>query len=319
MRLNFEREPSFEEPSEIQQEEKEKETKPHFDAIIVFGAGIREPKQENLKFFEKEAEKFLKEIPTNPTEDKEYLNWKKTTRELLTIQGKMRALGCLEILKEGEVDEVILTGGKTKGENLPSEAELMQHYIIQKYQEELLRKIRKKEITLQEAKTQLENLIKKIRLEDKATNTIENFALVINMMDENPQKYQRLAFLSNQYHLSRILKLAEKFLLQGEKRAAEEKLRERSKHYNRFLEKATSFDNPEYRKILQGEEKWSQALDKIPWYFLPQATFVNLERLKAMLRAHQDLSQALKEKGLTLEEILSMSPEERKKLREIPQ
>ena len=48
---------------------------------------------------------------------------------------------------------------------------------------------------------------------DNTTKAIENFANVINMMDKKPDQYRTVAFLSSQFHLSRISKLAEKFNL----------------------------------------------------------------------------------------------------------
>ncbi len=301
--------------------ETEKEPKPHLNLAIVFGAGpIQKTEQDPVDFTEKEKllETLNKDFLETEQEKKEYQQWTKQTREMLPIPAKMRAIAALEILNKGEVNEVIISGGKTGGEELPSEAELMRDYIIRKKQIELNKKVEKEEISEGQAKEILQEMIEKIKMEESATNTIENFANIINMIDENSQQYQDIGFLSNQFHLDRTVKLAEKFQLKGEKLSGEKELDKRSKHYKKFLDKACSIENKEYEKILQGEEKWTKALEELPMYWFPQATLVNQERLTQMLEANKELEKTLKKKGLTLEDLLNMSPEEKRAIRDMP-
>ncbi len=305
------------EESDVEKEKNlEEEQKPHFDAVILFGGGLRDLEEEFPEFSKKQSEEFATNISEELTEDKR--KWAKQARVVPSISTKMRALGCLEMLKSGDVDEVLVTGGRVKS-NRPSEAELMRDYMSYKYQTEMKRKVEEGEITKEEATEKLRRMVGKLKLEDRAMNTVENFAHVINMMDESKKEYDNVAFLSNRFHISRIGQLGEKFGMEAEKVEAEEGLVKRSRHYDRFLKKALDQENPVYDDMLKSETRWSRGLNEVPLYFLPQAVMVNKERLKEMYKAEkEEIDKALKKKGLTWEEFLSLPNEERAKLRELP-
>lgn len=306
-----------EESPESNIEKKEQEEIPHLDSVLVFG--IRGEEINDYKKIPKEKkEEFLNKIE-DLKDNEEKRKWVNQTRKMMNVPAKMRAIAALELLKEGDIDEMIISGGKTMGEDLPSEAELMRDYIAHKSQTELNRKTKKEELTLEEAKKELQKRLNKIKLEDKATNTIENLANVINMMDSADKKYRDLSLLSNDFHVERIKMLTEKFEEKGTKEPANQQLKERSSHYNKFLEKTCSIKNEEYKKMLESEERWKRGVKEMPLYFLPQAVYVNKERLDQMYESNKkEIDKSLQEKGLTWKEFLDLPEEERLKLRDVP-
>ncbi len=315
---SIERGPSFnKKETKTETDPEKREEEPHLDSVLVFG--IKGEEIDNyVEIAKEEKEEFLTNLEKLKDNEKKR-KWVKQTRKMMNVPAKMRAIAALEILKKGDVDELIISGGKTMGEDLPSEAELMRDYIAQKLQNELKRSVKKKEISKLEAVKKLEEKLEKIKLEDEATNSIENFANVINMMDESTKSYKDISLLSNDFHTERLKKLAEKFNIEGEESPANEKLQKRSSHYNKFLEKACSLDNPEYKNILKSERRWKRGVDEMPLYFLPQAVYINKERLE---KIHQNNKQAidksLEEKGLTWKEFINLPDRERLKLREVP-
>ena len=310
--------PSFNKKESKAETDPEKvEEEPHLDSVLVFG--IKGEEIDNyVEINKEEKEDFLTNLEKLKENDKKR-KWVKKTRKMMNVPAKMRAIAALEILKKGDVDELIISGGKTMGEDLPSEAELMRDYIAQKLQNELKRKVENKEISEPEAIKRIEEKLQKIKLEDKATNSIENFANVINMMDNSHKRYKDISLLSNDFHTERLKKLAEKFNIEGKESPANKKLRERSNHYNKFLEKACSLDNPEYENIIKSERRWKRGVDEMPLYFLPQAVYINKERLEKMYQNNKkSIDESLTKKGLTWEEFINLSDKERLKLREVP-
>lgn len=239
---------------------------PSIDALIVFGEG-----------------------PVKKDQIDTHIGWG------LPVGAKARCIAAAELFNKGQIREIILTGGKTGGENYPSEAELMKRYLVNKFNIP--------EIALV--------------LEDKSTNTIENFAHVLNLVDSNKDQYQNLSFLSAGFHLARVEKLAKKFLTEGNKFSAQELIKDRSTRHNKWVEKTTDPNkNESYKNTLLAENKWTRALEQIPGYWLPNASYANPERLKAILKALPEAEQWLKENNLANWE--DLDPEQmQQKIREI--
>lgn len=134
----------------------------------------------------------------------------------LTVGTKARVLAAGELWRMGEVDKIILSEGSAPDKE-KSGAQLMKEYLLAKYPE------------IPE---------EKVILEDKAANTIENFAGTVDYLDrsgvtgsrkENEEKKitkpsSSIAFLSNRFHLARIEQIAEKFGIQGDNFSAEDVL-----------------------------------------------------------------------------------------------
>ncbi|PIP21363.1 MAG: hypothetical protein COX39_03325 [Candidatus Nealsonbacteria bacterium CG23_combo_of_CG06-09_8_20_14_all_40_13] len=202
----------------------------------------------------------------------------------LPTGAKARCIAAAELFHKGQIREVVLTGGKTGGEDYPSEAELMRDYLVKKM------------------KVPEESLI----LEDKSTNTIENFANVLKMIDQKPETYRNLAFLSAGFHLARVEMLADKFLTTGLKFSSDELLKMRSPHHQRWVEKTTNPNqNEHYQKTLLEENRWMGGLEKIPAYWMPQASATSPERFRQIIKALPGVQDWLAENGLNNWEELS--------------
>jgi len=237
-------------------ESSEKEKIVPFDAIIVLGCGpVKKP------LYEQKPEKF-----------------KKSTGWQMNMEAKMRTIAAGEAYLEGLTRKLILTGGKTGGPDLPSEAEVMRNMLVKKI------KVPQQDILI----------------EDRSTNTIENFANVMNIIDQAPQEYQSTAVLSNQYHVNRAKILAKSFSGETQGQAAEPILDRRSEKYRKVLDRF--FSSPQYQDKLKGEVRWTRGLDEIPLYWLPQAMAVeNPARLKKMLeveKVQQTVDEILKAQGI---------------------
>ncbi|MCL5407210.1 MAG: YdcF family protein [Patescibacteria group bacterium] len=207
-----------------------------FDSVVVLGGGLKDPLWK-----------------TNPKLEKSE-GW------MLPFDAKMRTIAATQMYLDGLTKEIIFTGGKTatdKGIEV-SEAEKMKEYAGH---------------ILQNAGIEDDKINKVIVLEDKATNTIENVANVCNIIDQDKEKYQNLAVLSNEYHLDRAQKLMEKFGLKTQGISAEEKVLDRSEKYQKVLDRF--FQSPEYRKKLAVERRFSAGLQNLPRYWFPQAMAVN--------------------------------------------
>lgn len=102
---------------------------------------------------------------------------------------KFIAYSAGEIYKQGLCGKIVLTGGKTGGEGFPSEAELMKEELIKRY------------------KVPEDSII----IEDKATNTLQNFALSINGIDSAITDQTSFGVLAADFHTERVALLAKMF------------------------------------------------------------------------------------------------------------
>jgi|GEM_PF-387613 hypothetical protein len=150
--------------------ENEKKPSQKVDYLMVFGQG---------PVLDKET--MDKPDPNKKKVDNEAIPWMKTIA---------RAAGELKLADT--CDKIILTGGKTGGENSKSEAELMKEILVSEYH------IPENDILL----------------EDKATNTLTNFAFTLNTMDSYAKTFDqssKVGFLGTDFHLARIRLLAKQF------------------------------------------------------------------------------------------------------------
>ena len=133
---------------------------------------------------------------------------------------KARLLAAGELYKMGQVDKLILSEGAAPGSE-KSGGELMKEYLMYKFPD-----------IPQE----------KIIVEDKATNTIENFSYVVETLDKlgamkkqdeadedpgiglSPKRRSNIALLSNRFHMARIHQIAQRFGVKGDGFNAEDVL-----------------------------------------------------------------------------------------------
>ncbi len=286
------------------------------DVLILPGGGFKD----NIKDFKCFSKNMNMVYPTTANDNSIENNqkWSQQARTTINIRTKVRALACLEILKNNEVAEVFITGGIIKP-GLPSEAMVIYNYIAYKYQTQLIRLVKNNLLDKDLVEAKLQKLLSKFKLEDKAINTIENFANVVNIIDENNKNYRNISIVSNKFHIARIKEMGIKFGLEFECIEAEKVLFERSKHYQWFLEKTCDPENPVYKAMLDGEKRWIKGLKTMPLYFLPQAVGINDNRLEYLYQSEKtEIDKSLAEKGFTWKEFLNLTYEERMKLREIP-
>lgn len=163
--------------------ENEKKPSGKVDYLMVFGQG---------PVLDKET--MDKPDPNKKEINNEAISWMKTIA---------RAAGELKLA--GATDKIILTGGKTGGENSKSEAELMKDILTNEYH-------------IPEGD---------IILEDKATNTLTNFALTLNRIDSQVNKFDqqaKIGLLGADFHLARIDLLAKKFGIKAEQAFSAEQI-----------------------------------------------------------------------------------------------
>ncbi|MFA6492739.1 MAG: YdcF family protein [Patescibacteria group bacterium] len=290
----------------------EQETKKPIDALVVFGFGIVSDQD-----LEKQA--MGKEIIGKPEK-----SWR------LPLGAKLRTMAAAKLFMDGQVGDVILTGGTVKqkeGINA-SEAQLMKDYFHHKLENWWTRDLKKEGRSDDEVANEIEarwqNTEPHVLLEDKATNTIENFAYTINFLEANRGKYQNTALLSNNFHIDRIVKLANKLGASGKGVGVEPVVSVIDERYQKIADNYFGHEknqiyrqevlkdlDEERQKIAEvrlgtslldyekGEKRWSRGLDEIPEYWLPNVKFIkNPEQLKNILSAEENVQEVLRQHGI---------------------
>lgn len=265
------------------------------DALIVFGFGIKDP-----LWMQKEKE---------GTDLGESEGW------MLSLGAKMRVQAATELYLRGATREVIFTGGATRQKDQinQTEAELMQNYFLHILRKRKFEELKGERTELNEIErrdienacsTYIEGAKDNLIKEDGATNTIENFSRTLAMFDKNPDRYKKVALLSNRFHMARIKQLAEQFDLEASAFNAEDTIlatRLNKRHGQMVYDTLNAYTDPntneEYRNFLIAENRWSRGLRELPEYFLPQTVFVQGPRLKNIL-AKMAAAEARYEKKL---------------------
>lgn len=151
-------------------------------------------------------------------------NWQKKGWFAMKQWGRQNALAAGLALYKGLTKTVIVTGGKTISKevkamlpderlaNWPSEAELMADIIRATYGDLYKKKYGR-------------DINEAIKIEDAATNTLENFACSINKYPELLTEGAKVGFLTANHHLDRVQGLAKLFSLNGGKLCAQELLK----------------------------------------------------------------------------------------------
>lgn len=290
----------------------EKEKDKPIDALVVFGFGIISDQD-----LEKQA--IGKSIIGQPEK-----GWR------LPIGAKLRTMAAAKLYFEGQVGDVIFTGGTVKEKEgiASSEAQLMENYFQHKLKNWWTEKFKKEGKSEDEVKAEVDKRLEEssqhILLEDKATNTIENFAHTINYLEAKKNEYQSIGFLSNNFHVERIVKLANKLGTSGRGVAAEPVVSEIDPRYQEIAEKYFGPErNEEYRQEVlrdlnedqdriaqarlgtseadyqKGERRWSRGLDEIPEYWLPNVKFIqNPDQLRKILKAEENVQEVLRQHGV---------------------
>lgn len=230
---------------EIEQTEKEKP----INALVVFGFGIRS---------DRDLENMAMNDPEIPKSD----------RLRLPLGAKLRVVAAAEMYYDGQVGDVIFTGGPVKkSEGVEeSEAELMEKYFLRilakRKRGEILRTMRGSGINPDQQTDEINSQINQyteqarehIFREDRASNTIENFSNTVNFLRDNREQYATVGLLSNQFHLDRIAKLAGMHQTKGDPISAEQTVIERHSKYQKIADHYFSTEgNQRFREEVLNE------------------------------------------------------------------
>lgn len=133
----------------------------------------------------------------------------------LGLPSRLRVLAAGEMLKDGIAKRIILSGGKTAGEENPSEAEVMRDYIHKRWPD-----------------IELDRII----LEEESLDTTENMENTKKILDQ--EGLGEAVILTSKSHLKRAQHLAREYGLEETVgKSAEDELARRSHHYEHFLER----------------------------------------------------------------------------------
>lgn len=184
----------------------------------------------------------------------------------LNVYARLSALAAGTLLEQGKTEQLLLTGGHTGGETLPSEAELMASYLRRNFQV----------------------VPERMTLEAHASDTIENLVLSANLLDAEKRSYDRLGFLALQMHRPRIEYLADLVGLKGKFIALESLVTARSARHQRLLRylKTTS----SYARLAASQVRAMRGLKELPGFWLPPLGKLNASRLRR-LQHHTALSK----------------------------
>lgn len=132
----------------------------------------------------------------------------------LSVESKMNALGAGEMLRNNIVDKVIISGGKTAGQEKESEAKAIFDFIEKEYPE-----IRKTSVIL----------------EEESIDTVENAKIIAELLKKNNISGP-VALMAIGYQLDRAKTLFESQGVSVKGFPSESQLISRNSHYKKFLE-----------------------------------------------------------------------------------
>lgn len=184
----------------------------------------------------------------------------------LNTYARLAALAAGTQLERGETKQLLITGGHTGGETLPSEAELMASYLRRNFQ-----------VTPGQ-----------VMLETQAADTIDNLVLSANLLDAEGRSGDRLGFLALQMHGPRIEYLADLAGLKGEFIAVEPIVEARSARHRKLLTHLKT--TPTYARLAASQVRAVRGLKELPEFWLPPLGNLNAERLHRLQR-HRALAE----------------------------
>lgn len=180
----------------------------------------------------------------------------------LNIYARLAALAAGTLLASGAAKRLLITGGRSGGAALPSEAALMAASLSRQFR------------TLQG----------QIVLEEEAADTLDNVVLSANLLDAEGRAGERLGFLALRMHGPRVRYLAGLVGLKGSLIALERVVAARSARHRRLLEELSK--TPGYAQLAASQVRAMRGLAELPEFWLPPlGRLVNPARLRH-LREH---------------------------------
>ncbi len=141
------------------------------------------------------------------------------------FNAKIRTIAAAEAYRNNMTETLIFTGGRTSGENLPSEAQAMSGYLQKKYKKESGKFSRVPD--------------DKIFLEEEATNSSTNLKNSWEIIHQKFGEQARIGVLTNDYHLPRVVMQAKNLGgLTVEPVSAEQLLTLRNKRFRPIMNKS---------------------------------------------------------------------------------
>lgn len=167
----------------------------------------------------------------------------------LTIYARLAALAAGTLLERGVAKRLLITGGRTGGDALPSEAALMASYLARCFRV----------------------VPGQVVLEERAADTLDNVVLSANLLDAERGGGGRadecLGFLALRMHGPRVRHLAELVGLTGEFTPLERVVAARSERHGRLLEGLTK--TPAYARLAASQVRAMRGLRGLPNFWLP--------------------------------------------------
>lgn len=185
----------------------------------------------------------------------------------LNVYARLAALAAGTLLGRGAAKRLLVTGGRTGGDALPSEVALIADYLTRQFRVSPAQ----------------------IRLEQRARDTLDNVVLSANLLDAEGRAGNRLGFLALRLHGPHIRYLADFVGLTGTFVALEEALAERSERHRRFLESLSR--TPSYARLAASQVRAMRGLTELHDFWLPPlGKLENPERLRR-LQKHPTVSR----------------------------
>ena len=187
----------------------------------------------------------------------------------LNVYARLAALAAETLLRQGATKRLLVTGGRTGGDDLPSEAALLADHLTRRFGASPAQLV----------------------LEERARDTIDNLIFSANMLDVEGRADDRLGFLALRLHGPRISirYLADLVGLTGTFVALEGIIAERSERHRRFLEDLSR--TPSYARLAASQARAMRGMAQLPDFWLPPlGGLENPERLRR-LQKHPAVSR----------------------------
>ncbi len=163
----------------------------------------------------------------------------------LNLYARLAALAAGTLLAQGAAKRLLITGGHTGSNALPSEAALMASCLA-------------RHVPVSPGQ---------VVLEQEAADTLDNVVLSANLLDAEGRAGDRLGFLALRIHGPRVRYLAELVGLTGEFIALERVVAARSARHGRLLEGLTK--TPSYARQAASQVRAMRGLAELPNFWLP--------------------------------------------------
>jgi len=167
----------------------------------------------------------------------------------LNVYARLAALAAGTLLESGAAKRLLITGGRTGGDALPSEAALMASYLAHCFRV----------------------VPEQVVLEERAADTLDNVVLSANLLDAERggggRADERLGFLALRMHGPRVLYLADLVGLTGEFTPLERPVAARSARHRRLLEGLTRTTS--YARLAASQVRAMRGLRELPEFWLP--------------------------------------------------